>query len=97
MKPICVPCQRFFRPVRNGFAFIESRPVENPAPPGTAAPESWTPYKLWLGDKWRCRGCGAEIVVGTGVNPISQDFHKDFGDKLAQYGHGGELLRVNDC
>lgn len=96
MKPICVPCQRFYRPVRNGFAFIESRPIENQALPGTLAPESWTPYKLWMGDKWRCMGCGAEIIVGTGANPVSQDFHEDFGTKVDRYG-GADLLRVNDC
>jgi hypothetical protein len=32
MKPICVPCQRFYSPLKNGFEFIESRPISTHAP-----------------------------------------------------------------
>ena len=30
MKPICVPCQRFYRPKKNGFMFIEAMPRATP-------------------------------------------------------------------
>jgi hypothetical protein len=32
MRPICVPCQRFFRPIKNGFHFIEGMPVDGAVP-----------------------------------------------------------------
>ncbi len=50
MKPICVPCQRFFRPKKNEFYFLEGMPIEQGAIPGTTEQEQWKPYKLWTGD-----------------------------------------------
>ncbi len=93
LKPICVPCQRFFRPKKNDFSFIEGMPVDG-AKPGTAEPEKWKPYKLWLGDKWECKGCGAEIVVGTGRIPVSEHYKPDFPQTVLAY---NPTLQVNDC
>lgn len=95
MKPICVPCQRFFRPKKNGFYFIEGMPTENRALAGTSEPEKWKPYKVWSGDLWRCQGCGATIVVGTGHNPLAEHYQDDFDQKVASY--GAAQLQVNDC
>ena len=73
MKPICVKCRRFYRPKKNGTAFIEGMPIYGASvPAGLAAPELWQPYKLWMGDLWACPDCGSEIIVGTGVKPISE-------------------------
>lgn len=94
MKPVCAPCQRFFRPFKTGYAFIEGMPKKNGALPGLAEPENWKPYKLWNGDIWRCEGCGAKIIVGTGINAIAQNYEKDFEEKVRQYGAN---LQVNDC
>ncbi len=96
MKPICVPCQRFFRPKRNNFKFIESMPTgdTDDALPGTATPERWKPYKLWNGDLWRCEGCGAEIVVGCAQVPLSEHYKPDFQKLIALY---QPKLQVNDC
>jgi hypothetical protein len=94
MKPICVPCQRFYRPKKNGFKFIEGMPTENHAEPGTAEPQKWKPYKLWCGDLWECKGCGAEIVVGTGAHPIAEHYENRFADNVAAH---GARLQVNDC
>ena len=93
MKPICVPCQRFFRPKENGFAFIEGMPTDG-AKPGTAEPEKWKPYKLWSGDKWECHGCGAEIVVGVGVSPLAEHYEPNFVERVLSFGAN---LQVNDC
>lgn len=81
MKPICVPCQTFFRPAKNGFEFIETFSSGGEA----------KPYKLWQGDKWRCPGCGAEIVVGVGASPIAEHYQPDFAAKVEAR---GDLLKV---
>jgi hypothetical protein len=94
MKPICVPCQRFFRPARNGYCFIEAMP-DGSAQPGLAEPEHWHPYKLWCGDRWECPDCGANIIVGVGHHPISEHYLPDFTEQVKL--HGGDQLQVNDC
>lgn len=96
MKPICVPCRRFYRPERNGTYFVEAKPTGNElAPAGNEAPELWEPYKLWVGDLWKCRGCGHELIVGTGRQPVSQDYHSNFKEIIAKTG-GGDIT-INDC
>lgn len=94
MKPVCVPCQRFFRPVKTGFNFIEAMPTENHAPPGTDDPEKWVPYKLWTGDAWSCEGCGATIVVGVPTHPVAEHYQKDFKETCVRL---DARLQVNDC
>ena len=94
MKPICVPCQRFFRPKRNGLPFIEAMPIEGHPEPGTAEPERWAPYKLWIGDLWCCDGCGAEIVSGVAGLPVSEHYKSDFTEQAARL---NAALQINDC
>lgn len=95
MKPVCVPCQRFFRMKQSGFYFIEGMPAENHAPPGTAAPEKWKPYKLWVGDRWECEGCHAVILSGFGQQPINEHYRDDFAEQVQRL--GADQLQVNDC
>ena len=95
LKPICVPCQRFYRCKENGVFFVENMPKENGAPPGKLYPELWTPYKIWSGDKWRCEGCGSEIISGVGRNPIAYQHQKDFAAKIESF--GAAQFQVNDC
>lgn len=95
MKPVCIPCQRFFRCVKNGFYFIEGMPDGNNVLPGTVEAARWKPYKLWTGDKWRCEGCGAEIVSGFGREPIAEHYQPDFSERVQRL--GAEQLQVNDC
>lgn len=94
MKPICVPCQRFFRPKNTGKPFVEGMPSENGAPAGRAHPEQWRPYKLWMGDEWGCPDCGATIVVGVGLNPIAEHYQPEFGAAVARW---APSLQINDC
>jgi hypothetical protein len=94
MKPICIPCQRFYKPLRTGFAFVEGMPLENGAPPGTEAPEKWGPYKLWIGDSWLCDGCGNAIIVGVGSSRVAEHYEPDFKDLVERY---DAHLQVNDC
>ena len=95
MKPICVKCQRFYRPKKNGFYFIEGMPKHNGAGAGLREPENWKPYKLWCGDKWACPDCGAEIVVGTGWVPVAEHYQPNFAERVESF--GGWQLIVNDC
>ncbi|MGD9884463.1 MAG: hypothetical protein AB7R40_23750 [Nitrospiraceae bacterium] len=96
MKPICVPCQRFFRMKKGGRGFIEGKPKGSCRPlAGLAEPEMWEPYKLWFGDEWECHGCGATIIQGAGQSPVSEWFRDDF--KTAVATHCPDKWQVNDC
>ena len=95
MKPICVPCQRFFRMKKTGFYFTEMMPRSGSPEPGTAEPEHWTPYKVWSGDLWECPGCHAVIVSGTGREPIAEHYRADFSDISERL--NASQLHVNDC
>lgn len=94
MKPICVPCQRFYHCKQNGFSFVEQAPITNDAKPGTAEPENWEPYKLWSGDLYECEGCGAQIVSGVAKSPIAEHYESDFAERVLTY---HPTLQVNDC
>jgi hypothetical protein len=98
MKPICVPCRRFFRVQKNGYCFTEGMPNgkhPGPTPPGKEADEYWQPYKLWQGDLWRCEGCGAEILSGFGRVPVAERYMEYF-DNIRRLG-GYDQLQINDC
>lgn len=96
MKPICIPCQRFFRCKKNDFPFIEGMQssITEVALPGTGHPDHWKPYKLWFGDKWECEGCGAQIVVGVAKLPLAEHFQPNFELTVEQV---KPQLQVNDC
>lgn len=95
MKPICIPCQRFFRPKQTGFYFTEGMPIGSAVPPGTAQPENWKPYKAWSGDLFECQGCRAQIVVGVGQRPIAEHYEPDFAHHAKSL--GADKYQVNDC
>ncbi len=90
-KPVCVPCHRFFRPEKNGFVWTEMMPIGLNALPGLSNPQAWEPYKVWNGDKWKCHGCGTEIIVGNASRAI-EGHQSDFKEK-EKYSQ----LAVNDC
>jgi len=94
MKPVCVPCRRFYRVKKNDFFFIEGKPSVNGALPGNAEPEKWSPYKM-AADLWECEGCGAQILSGFGRQPIGEHYQTDFALKVASF--GADRLQVNDC
>lgn len=100
LKPVCVSCCRFFRPEKIGFRFTEGMPNgrwpgPGSTPPGREQAAYWKPYKLWVGDLWRCQGCGAEIVVGVGNGPVAEHYQDGlFAETRRQ---GFNQLQVNDC
>lgn len=98
LKPICVPCQRFYRPAKNGYYFMEGMPKSDHAvnvASGRAEPEKWQPYKLWVGDLWRCPDCGSEIVVGVNGERLAEHYEHDFAEKVERT--GAARLLVKDC
>ena len=95
-KPVCVACQRFFRPKKNGYALTEMMPIGPDRPlPGTQEPHRWKPYKVWLADMWECEGCHVQIVVGFARQPISEHYKPDFKQMQVAF-HATQLL-VNNC
>lgn len=94
MKPICVPCERFFRPKQNGVAFVEGMPLRPRVLRGKRESESWKPYKLWSGDLWECPDCGTQTIIGVGQNPIGEHFQEDFEANIRIT---GATLIVKDC
>jgi hypothetical protein len=99
LKPICVHCQRFYRPRKTGYQFIEGMPMNDGAVPGNSAAENWKPYKLWSGDLWKCDGCDHLIIVGVARASIDEHFSPTFKQTVESYEkeHGGPLLQINDC
>lgn len=96
VKPVCVKCQRFYRPKRNGQPLLEGMPHgPGSGEPGTASPESWLAYKLWMGDLWECQGCGHQIVVGVIAGPVAEHYQPEFKKHLEYF--GDRIVRVNDC
>lgn len=95
MKPICVPCQRFFRPEKTGYYFLEGMPAVDRAEPGVSKPEQWKPYKVWVGDRWICHGCGAMVIYGVGRNPIAEHYEDDFKKRIDEL--NASQFQVNDC
>jgi hypothetical protein len=94
MKPICVECRRFYRPKKNGTAFIEGMPKFNGAEPGAEHAEDWKPYKLWMGDLWECQGCGHQTISGVGFNPLAEQYQPTFAEDIERH---RATLQINDC
>jgi hypothetical protein len=96
MKPICVPCQRFYRIKKTGYYFTEMMPKGNDRPlPGPTEADRWQPYKTWSGDLWECRGCGTQIISGFGALPVSERHVKGFEEQRKRL--GADQFQVNDC
>jgi hypothetical protein len=94
LKPICVPCQRFYRVLKNGVWFLEGKPKTDRAPPGLAAPGQWEPYKLWRGDLWVCDGCSSTIISGVGREPLVEHYMPHFKETVEA---AQPFIQVNDC
>ena len=95
MRPVCVPCKRFFRCKKNEFFFIEAMPTVEGAEPGIREPENWKPYKVWAADRYECEGCGTSILSGFARQPISEHYQPEFAEIVKTL--GADQLQVNDC
>lgn len=88
---ICVPCKKIYRPEKNGVYFEEMMPVKNKLHPNA---EGWHPYKLWVGDRLKCPGCGHEVIAGVPMQPIVEHYMAEY-ETLKQ--KLNPELQVNDC
>lgn len=101
VKPVCVKCQCFYRPEHNGHFFTEMMPRGDTTGTtaeerrGTKMPHLWKPYKIWLGDLWKCPECGHELVVGVVGGPASEHYKPGFQQIMDGFNAG--QLKVNDC
>ncbi len=86
MKPICADCQLFFTQEKSGTYFEEGMP--------RGSLERWQSYKLWVGDLWKCRGCGTEIIVGVPARPIAEHYEDNYASQLEMF---APIFRVDDC
>lgn len=77
MRPICLPCQKFYRVEKNGFIFAEMIPVDD-------AKVHWSGYAVWSGDLWKCPGCGHLLISGFGQKPISRHYDEDFVEMMGK-------------
>src|ERR1039458_5610600 len=50
-RPVCVKCHTEMRCEKNGVGVLDMSSNEQP-------------YQLWEADKFKCPGCGFEVVVG---------------------------------
>ena len=91
-KPICVQCQTFYRPKKNGIVVLEQMPMKTGAEPGTIDPTAWEPYKIWLADLYECNSCGMELITGFGANPACEHYEPRFAEAMKYVTH-----TVNDC
>lgn len=91
LKPVCVKCQTFYHPKKNGVVLLEQMPVATAAEPGTIDPTAWRPYKIWMADLSECRSCGHQIIAGFAAHAIEKH-HDRFAEALQYVTH-----TVNDC
>jgi len=100
MKPICVTCRCFYRPKRNGIAFVEGMPrgseygTTAEERRGNRAPHFWKPYKLWIGDLWECPDCHHQLISGVAHLPVAEHYQPEFASGIAVL---GAEIQINDC
>lgn len=93
MKPICVTCKRFMAYERAGIYFEEGMPL-NTQQPAMIDESGWGPYKLWVGDLYKCRQCKAEVVVGVPKLPLAEHYQETYPESVKRW---PPAFRVNDC
>lgn len=91
-RMVCMKCNLFFHPKKNGVVVEEGMPADQFATPGQG---EWLPYKLWRADLWECRGCGAEVVAGFGHTNFSEHYLPSYKKDRIMFGE--PIAFVKDC
>ena len=91
-KMVCVACQTFYHPVKNGIVINEQMPVATAAEPGNIDPTAWTPYRVWMADLFECRHCGHRIIAGFAKEPAAVQHEPEFPEAMKYVAY-----TVNDC
>ena len=92
---ICVPCKKMYRPEKNGVYVQEMMPGSNSMQPDPKT--GWSPYKLWVGDKWKCPGCGHEVIGGIPLKPTAEHYQPDYNIILQRMQAMVDVINVADC
>lgn len=94
---ICVPCQKFYRPKKNGV-FVEElmpSPTSEGFPYAVVDGKSfWVSYKLWTADLLECPGCYHQVIGGFPIAPIAEHFQPDYKEIRARY---APTFFIPDC
>lgn len=64
MPPVCVACRVQMRCVKTGVD-VELM----------AADQS---YQIWMADRFRCEGCGIEVITQFARIPVAEHFHAGY-------------------
>jgi hypothetical protein len=101
---VCVKCQRKFRIEKNGVEAIEFTPTHTKEGKFLRL----QPYQIHSTDKWKCPGCGIEVLAGFGQNPWAAEWMKwketpapgeerelDFTDMLRRVITSNKITHVN--
>lgn len=86
---VCVKCQLFFHPKKNGVTVEEGMPLSS-----RKGGDQWVPYKLWHADILECRGCGTEVIAGFASRPIAEHYQEEYKSIKAQL---CPVVFVKDC
>lgn len=101
MEPICAReiatdqmmhnfrlCGTHMKPETNGVFFEEGRTPD----PSEGLPNP-APYKLWVGDLWKCPRCGSQVIVGVPPQPLAEHYMPNYAEMAATF---PPLLRTRD-
>ena len=93
--PVCVKCKKEMRCSRNAVWWIKTRTVEKvPSSPDcmVISITRREPCKATMGDKYRCDGCGCEVITGFALK--SNHSHEQGFTDLLEGAHqcGDELI-----
>ena len=78
MSPVCVPCEKFMKPHKNGRCVLVMA--------------DGAPYQIWMADEWTCERCGAVVITGFARKPLSESFMGDFRVVRAKEEAAGNLV-----
>ena len=79
MKPICVECQIEMYPHVNGCWVVYLFRGDEP-------------YKVHLGDIWRCPVCDKEVVKGIALEPILEHWKDDIKEAIRNAEQSGMIV-----
>lgn len=94
MMIVCLKCEKFFHPYKNGVIVEEGMPITN----RTTGEEKWVSYKLWRADEVVCRSCDTHIVAGFAHHPFMEHYMEHYAPYKAQLEEANKLRAfIKDC
>lgn len=101
---VCIKCQKFFHPHKNGVVFEEGMPSHSIYhlksvldPDAFENAQAWKPYKLWRADELACPKCDARIIAGVARDNFAEHYEPDYEEIKRRLGPDGIRVFVKDC